>query len=67
MNIYYNTTLSQYELYLSNAGVDGGNFVLTAETASVPEPSTWAMMLIGMGAVGGALRAKRRRALRIVT
>ena|SRR5438270_11095533 len=68
MNIYYNATLSQYELNLSNAGVNGGNFVLTAETApAVPEPSTWEMMLIGFGAVGGALRAKRRRALSVVT
>jgi hypothetical protein len=30
----------------------------------VPEPSTWAMLLIGFGAVGGGLRARRRRALR---
>ncbi len=28
----------------------------------VPEPSTWAMMLLGFGAVGGFMRAHRRRA-----
>lgn len=27
---------------------------------AVPEPGTWAMMLIGFGVVGGALRARRR-------
>ena len=27
---------------------------------AVPEPATWAMMLIGFGVVGGALRARRR-------
>jgi hypothetical protein len=28
----------------------------------VPEPATWAMMLIGAGAVGVTLRMRRRRA-----
>ena len=27
---------------------------------AVPEPGTWAMMLLGFGVVGGALRARRR-------
>lgn len=27
---------------------------------AVPEPDTWAMMLLGFGAVGGALRSRRR-------
>lgn len=27
---------------------------------AVPEPGTWAMMLIGFGAIGGAMRARRR-------
>lgn len=30
-------------------------------TAAVPEPSTWAMMMIGFGAVGAAARSSRRR------
>jgi hypothetical protein len=28
--------------------------------ASVPEPATWAMMILGFGLVGGAMRARRR-------
>ena len=33
--------------------------------AAVPEPASWAMMLVGFGAVGGALRISRKpRALR---
>jgi hypothetical protein len=30
-----------------------------APVAAVPEPGTWAMMLIGFGAIGGAMRRKR--------
>lgn len=29
--------------------------------AAVPEPSTWALMLLGFGFVGGAMRSARRR------
>lgn len=47
------TTTSGTRTYNFTAGV----------TAAVPEPSTWAMMLIGFGAVGGAMRRKRRQAL----
>lgn len=33
-----------------------------AETpAAVPEPATWAEMIVGLGAAGGAMRAARRR------
>ncbi|OBX19716.1 hypothetical protein A9995_03890 [Erythrobacter sp. QSSC1-22B] len=30
-------------------------------TAAVPEPSTWAMMLLGFGFVGGAMRSAKRQ------
>jgi hypothetical protein len=30
---------------------------------AVPEPATWAMMILGFGGVGATLRSKRRRAL----
>jgi hypothetical protein len=29
--------------------------------AAVPEPATWAMMLVGFGAIGGTMRARRTR------
>lgn len=32
---------------------------------AVPEPSTWAMLILGFGAVGGALRERRRASLAI--
>ncbi len=33
----------------------------SAVTAAVPEPGTWAMMLLGFGFVGGAMRSAKRR------
>jgi len=35
----------------------------SAAVAAVPEPGTWALMLVGFGAVGGSLRRRRREAL----
>lgn len=39
---------------------------LVRQTSAVPEPTTWAMMLVGFGAMGAALRRQRRRASRVV-
>lgn len=33
----------------------------TNAVAAVPEPATWAFMIFGFGAIGGALRSNRRR------
>ena len=40
----------------------GGGPVIDA--TGVPEPGTWAMMLVGFGAVGGVLRGRRKATLR---
>lgn len=37
-----------------------GSWDVTINLAAVPEPSTWAIMLLGFGAAGGAMRARRR-------
>jgi len=42
-----------------NMGVD--NVSILATTGAVPEPATWAMMLFGFGAIGVAMRTRRRR------
>ena len=36
--------------------------VITARTPPVPEPATWAMMLLGFGGIGMAMRYRRRTA-----
>lgn len=41
-------------------GASGATLLAVNQTA-VPEPSTWAMMLLGFGFVGGALRSAKRR------
>lgn len=37
-----------------------GTAILTSP-ASVPEPSTWAILLVGFGAIGGAMRSESRK------
>ena len=47
----------------ASLGVRITNDVGPLVPGAVPEPGTWAMMLIGFGAIGGALRARRRVAV----
>lgn len=44
----------------------GANFNLVSIASAVPEPSSWAMMIIGFGAIGAALR-RRQNVTRRVT
>jgi len=43
--------------------IDPSQFSFTATWGGVPEPATWALTIMGLGAVGGALRTSRRKAL----
>lgn len=45
---------------------DNGSGVLTISLASaVPEPKTWAMLLVGFGVVGAAMRERRRLSVKL--
>lgn len=55
-------------LNLGTVDVRGGppsrlifNFDGTINAPAVPEPGTWSMMIIGFGAVGGAMRSAKRK------
>ena len=40
-----------------------GQFAYTALTAAVPEPATWGLLVLGFGAMGGAMRSRTRKAV----
>jgi hypothetical protein len=62
-NIYFTVDVAKYDPTL-NSGAGGvlntGN--VGATLGGVPEPATWAIMLVGFGGLGAALRRQRRQA-----
>jgi choice-of-anchor C domain-containing protein len=46
---------------LDSAGSPFGAVVGDVNIAAIPEPASWALMLLGLGAMGGALRSSRSR------
>jgi hypothetical protein len=66
---YTAATTGLYELKLAVRNVgdssssSGAVLDNVSTTAAVPEPATWAMMLLGFGATGALLRSDRRRAV----
>ncbi|WP_240047647.1 PEPxxWA-CTERM sorting domain-containing protein [Sphingomonas panacisoli] len=66
----YSTGANSYALYIAtypSTGSTAGStnntvstFTVSRATGAVPEPATWAMMLVGFGAVGGALRRRSK-------
>ena len=49
----------QYGLYIFGDNNDTGTLGGTVTIRAVPEPATWAMMLLGFGAIGWQLRRRR--------
>jgi hypothetical protein len=46
-------------------GQGGEAGILTISTAAVPEPASWALMMIGVGGVGAMLRSRRSKQLSV--
>ena len=63
VNIYYDAGLGSYTLYGQNGLSASGAFALTQvpDAPAVPEPATWAMMLMGFGMIGFAARNRRTK------
>lgn len=58
----FTATGSTATLAFSGAqSTDNAGLFLDAVSVTVPEPATWAMLILGMGAVGGAMRRKTAR------
>lgn len=65
-----NSTATFANTTISSLGLTVGSYTFNAPNDSifiniigpaVPEPATWAMMVIGLGFVGGAMRSAKRR------
>ncbi len=57
-------TSGSYDLVLKGFAYGDSSYAGTinaAVTAAVPEPATWAMMLVGFGAVGYAMRRRKSK------
>jgi hypothetical protein len=60
--LYFTTTLANTSLAFSALGTSdslGGYLDNIRLVSSVPEPATWAMMLLGFGGIGFAMRRRR--------
>ena len=57
-------TNGNFFVFDDNLGDNSGG--ITLSIAAIPEPATWAMMILGFGVIGGALRRRRRTAARVV-
>jgi hypothetical protein len=55
-------TIKSVELVDSGGFEEAKQFSFSFAGAVVPEPATWAMMLMGLGTMGAAMRARRRNA-----
>lgn len=62
---YLNATFTSLGLragdYVFRSGADSINVNIGTAAAAVPEAATWAMMLMGFGAIGSTMRSARRR------
>jgi hypothetical protein len=68
VNLFFQSAGSTFRVNTTNPFTS--SFVsasATAVTAAVPEPSTWAMMLLGFAFIGGAVRSAKTRQTQTVS
>jgi opacity protein-like surface antigen len=65
----FNVTGGYYgaeDLPANQSDYDYNDFTFVSTTGAIPEPATWAMMIMGFGLIGGALRqAKSSQSVRV--
>jgi len=63
----FHSSIGDFTLGVNNVSISGTSGTPVPITgyllAAVPEPATWAMMLVGFGGIGLAMRRRRRPAL----
>lgn len=57
----FSIKLSDVNFGTPGSAIVKGKFTLESLPSAVPEPSTWALMILGFGAIGGAMRSKRKQ------
>ncbi len=63
VNYFYNFTATSANTTVTFASTTtgaNGPALDDISIAAVPEPATWGMMILGFGAIGGAMRSRRR-------
>ncbi|MBU1376557.1 MAG: PEPxxWA-CTERM sorting domain-containing protein [Alphaproteobacteria bacterium] len=63
VNLASTTAFDRVVFSASGGGLETDNHTVGYAAAPVPEPTTWIMMIVGFGGVGGMLRARRRLVL----
>lgn len=61
VNLFYQDSAPSYRVNTLSPFTSG--FVIAAsalQPAAVPEPATWGLMIVGFGAIGGAMRRRQR-------
>jgi hypothetical protein len=72
-NVYYDTSNSDYWAcrdagvgYCETQAVVGGDSIIPVDSftlTAVPEPATWALMMVGAGCIGAGLRMRRKESM----
>jgi hypothetical protein len=63
VTLFYDSNARSYRVNAINQGGSSLVRATSAAVGAVPEPTTWALMLVGFGAIGMAMRRRKVRAM----